>query len=138
VRATEQIELGRLQRDYTARAALSVELELEGRPLMMVATHLAHVTHGSLRQLATLRSHLPDSYATPAVLAGDMNLWGPPLERLLPGWRRAVLAKTWPSWHPHSQLDHILVTESVAALGGGAVDVGRSDHLPVVARLAMA
>ena len=42
-----------------------------------------------------------------------MNLWGPPVRAFLPGWHRAVKGRTWPAWHPHSQIDHILVRGEV-------------------------
>jgi endonuclease/exonuclease/phosphatase family metal-dependent hydrolase len=67
-----------------------------------------------------------------------MNFWGPPLSLALPGWRRAVRARTYPSWRPHSQTDHIFVTRAVEVISGESVAVGRSDHLPLRARLAVA
>ncbi|HLI43023.1 MAG TPA: endonuclease/exonuclease/phosphatase family protein, partial [Acidimicrobiales bacterium] len=132
--ASEVIELGRLTRDYTSRAALSVTLE---GGLRVVAVHMPHLTHGSpvhfhrlqsaLRPLVRGRWH--------AVLGGDMNYWGPPLELALQGWRRAVKAKTWPAWRPRHQLDHLFVSRDVRAVGGGVVRSGNSDHLPLRATI---
>jgi endonuclease/exonuclease/phosphatase family metal-dependent hydrolase len=82
----------------------------------------------------TLRGHLPPP-SWPGVLVGDMNFWGPPVSLALPGWRRAVRARSYPSWRAHSQIDHILVTRAVKVLSGESVAVGRSDHLPLRARL---
>jgi endonuclease/exonuclease/phosphatase family metal-dependent hydrolase len=65
-----------------------------------------------------------------------MNLWGPPVSLLLPGWRRAVRGRTWPSWRPHSQPDHVLVTSVVRVIDGAVVRTGNSDHLAVRAHLA--
>jgi len=135
---TEALELGRLRRDFTRRAALVVEVrpreEIAGSSFTVVATHAPHLTSGSLIQLRELRRSLP-STARPAALAGDMNLWGPPLAALLPGWRRAVKGRTWPAERPHSQTDHILVTPAVQVLESSVVRAGNSDHLPVRARL---
>jgi endonuclease/exonuclease/phosphatase family metal-dependent hydrolase len=64
-----------------------------------------------------------------------MNLWGPPLVLLLPGWRRAVKGRTWPAWRPHSQTDHILVSAGVGVVDGRVVYVGNSDHRAVRAEL---
>ena len=47
-----------------------------------------------------------------------MNLWGPPLSLLFPGWKRAVKGATWPAWRPHSQTDHVLVNEHVDIIAG--------------------
>lgn len=128
--ASESIELGRLKRDYTARSALSVTIE---GGLHVVGAHMPHLTHGSplhyrrldhaLRPLVRRRA--------PAVLGGDMNYWGPPIELVLRGWNRAVKAKTWPAWKPWHQLDHLFVTSSVTTLGGEACRAGNSDHLPL-------
>jgi len=134
--ATTVIELGHLTRDFTRRAALRAEVDLDSRPFTVVGTHLAHFSHGSVSHLADLRRQLPPT-DQPALLAGDMNFWGPPVEALLPGWRRAVRGRTWPSERPHSQVDHIFVTRPVRVLGGEAVAVGRSDHRPVRARVAV-
>lgn len=136
VRSSEVLELGRLRRDFTRRAALRVELDVAGRPLAVVGTHLAHFSHGSVFHLQELRRRLPAA-ASPAVLAGDMNFFGPPLAALLPGWRRAVRGRTWPSDRPHSQLDHVLVTRPVGVVSGEVCHLGRSDHRPVRARLAL-
>jgi endonuclease/exonuclease/phosphatase family metal-dependent hydrolase len=77
-----------------------------------------------------------DATPVPAVLAGDMNLWGPPLLALFPGWVRAVRGRTWPSWTwPVVQTDHILVTRAVRTVAGEVLRVGGSDHYPVKARL---
>ena len=73
---------------------------------------------------------------TPGVLAGDMNMWGWSVDRLVPrGWRRAVKGRTYPSPRPHSQTDHILVNEGVEVVGGEVVRQAMSDHRPVRARL---
>ncbi len=132
--SVSEIDLGRLRRDVTRRGALVVELP-DG--LQVVGIHMAHSTHGSPLQFRRLRALLPDKQA-PAVLAGDMNFWGPPIELALPGWRRAAKDKTWPAWRPRHQLDHIFVTPAVARLGGEAVRAGNSDHLPIRASLALA
>jgi endonuclease/exonuclease/phosphatase family metal-dependent hydrolase len=138
VKRVETVELGRLSRDsFRLRAALFADLELEGSPLTVVGTHLAHFVHGSPLLVNRLRRRLPVT-SRPGVLCGDMNFWGPPVSLALPGWRRAVRTRTYPSWRAHSQIDHILVTGAVQVLSGESVRVGRSDHLPVRARLAIA
>ncbi len=143
---TEAVRLGRLRRDFTHRGALVVELDVgSGQPasqdapagrgnFMMVGTHAAHLTVGSPLQMRRLYRQLPTA-RMPAAFAGDMNMWGPPLSLLLPGWRRAVRGRTWPAWRPHSQTDHILVNEAVTVVGGEVVHAGNSDHLAVRAQL---
>ena len=137
IRRVKTIDLGHLRRDSAQRrAAVLAEIEVEGSPLTVVGTHLAHFTQGSPILLERLRRELLAS-RQPVVLAGDMNFWGPPVSLALPGWRRAARARTYPSWRAHSQVDHILVTRSVDVISGASVPVGRSDHLPLKARLAI-
>lgn len=125
------VSFGRLRRDVTSRAALVAELT---NGLVVVGTHMAHATHGSLLHLLRLRRALPRR-ERPAVLAGDMNFWGPPLELLLPGWRRGAKGKTWPARRPRHQLDHLFISKAVTAVSGGAVAAGNSDHLPIRAEI---
>jgi endonuclease/exonuclease/phosphatase family metal-dependent hydrolase len=54
---------------------------------------------------------------------------------MLPGWRRAVVGRTYPSHRPHSQIDHILVNEKIEVLSGEVLPACGSDHRPVCARL---
>jgi len=131
------LDLGQLRRDPARRGAISVELAIKGRLLRIIGTHLSHLSHGSVLQLRALERMIsvPDS---PAVLMGDMNMWGPPLSALLPGWRRVVRGRSWPAWRPLAQLDHILVSRGVTTLGRGQVlPVRGSDHLPVRARVTL-
>jgi endonuclease/exonuclease/phosphatase family metal-dependent hydrolase len=134
----EVIDLGRLRRDRARRVAIVVRVEVDGRPLTVVGTHMSHLSYGSPIQFRRLhRSLVPAVGDGPALLVGDMNLWGPPLVALLPGWRRAVKAKTWPAWRPHSQVDHVLLSGAVEGLGGRALPMAGSDHRPVEVRIAL-
>jgi len=106
-------------------------------PLVVTGTHLSHLRQGSLLQLRHLRRVLSDPGA-PAVLMGDMNMWGPMVSLAMHGWSRAVSGPSWPSWRPVFQIDHILVTSAVQVLGAEVVPAGGSDHFPVRATLAVA
>lgn len=69
------------------------------------------------------------------VLVGDMNMWGPVVERNARPLRRAALGKTWPASRPHSQIDHVLVSERIDVIEAEVrADCG-SDHLPIRAVL---
>lgn len=139
VTGSQTIDLGKLPTDPARRGAIVVDLQLEpsGSPVRMVGTHLAHLSQGSPRHIAALRRTLNGMTPVPCVLAGDMNLWGPPLVALLPGWSRAVRGRTWPTWTrlPVAQPDHILVRGPVRVDSGEVVPVTESDHLPVRAAL---
>jgi endonuclease/exonuclease/phosphatase family metal-dependent hydrolase len=134
--ASASIDLGTLPRDPARRGAIVALVDVGGDELTVVGTHLSHLTHGSILQLLRLRRRLPRR-RLPAVLAGDMNLWGPPLSAMLPGWRRAVRGRTWPARFPLAQLDHILVTPPVEVTSAEVLAPGGSDHRAVRASLAL-
>lgn len=130
------IPLKTLPRDGAERRVITCTVELAGGKLQIFGTHMSHITHGSHTQFRLLSKLLPPP-SVPAVLAGDMNLWGPPVVSYLRGWRRAVTARTWPAYRPHSQLDHVLITEGVTVLGSRVGPFAGSDHLPVVVTLGL-
>jgi endonuclease/exonuclease/phosphatase family metal-dependent hydrolase len=136
---TDTIDLGQLPTDPARRAAIVADIDVPGVkvPLRVVGTHLAHLSQGSPRHIATLRRALRRLAPRPAALAGDMNLWGPPLSLLLPGWSRAVRGRTWPTWWrwPVAQSDHVLVKGAVTVERGDVLHIGNSDHFPVRASL---
>ncbi len=135
-RAEGVIELGRLGQDSARRFAIVVRVDVGGLPVTVVGTHMSHITYGAplhyLRLARTIRRQVPTGAA---ILAGDMNLWGPPVKAFFPFWRRAVRQRTWPAWRPHSQVDHILVRGPITVGSGEALGPMGSDHRPVRARL---
>lgn len=136
--SVDVVELGRLPRDRSRRAAIVVELGLGGGRLTVVGTHMSHLSYGSplhfLRLNRILERRVGDR---PAVLMGDMNLWGPPVTTFFRRWHRALRQRTWPAWRPHSQVDHILVRGGVRVLDAEVRPMAGSDHRPVRARLAL-
>ncbi len=131
------LDLGKLRRDPARRAVVRCTTDLGGRALVIHGTHMSHISHLSPTQYRRLARLLPP-LDTPSLLAGDMNMWGPPASSFFAGWRRAVLGRTWPSRRPHSQLDHILVTPAVTVVDARVADASGSDHRPVAVTLAVA
>jgi endonuclease/exonuclease/phosphatase family metal-dependent hydrolase len=138
ITSSEVVSLGRLPRDRANRAVIVAQLDLEGRLLTVAGTHMSHITYGAPLQYVRLRQamaqRVPESQ--PAVLAGDMNLWGPPVVALLPSWHRALRRPTWPAWRPHSHVDHVLVRGPLRVVAAEVLPNAGSDHLPVRVRLA--
>jgi endonuclease/exonuclease/phosphatase family metal-dependent hydrolase len=125
------LHLSVLRADAVRRAALVVDLTVEGRPISIAGTHMSHLHFGSHRNWAELRSQLRHGARPDAILAGDMNTWGPLVHVFMPGWNRAVIGRTWPAWRPHSQIDHILVRGALRFGGGRVLPDAGSDHRPV-------
>ena len=133
---TTTVELPQLDKDRARRVVAITTLDAGAGPLTAVVVHGAHLSHGSLAQYRALTAALDANVGDgPAVLGGDLNCWGPIARRVLSGWRQAARGATWPSWRPHSQLDHLFVRGTVACLDGGAVDARASDHRPVAATI---
>jgi endonuclease/exonuclease/phosphatase family metal-dependent hydrolase len=135
--ARREVSLGRIPGDQAGpRSALVCTVAIEGTELDIVAVHVSSRLwqFAPVRHLRALRPQLPPSDRT-AVVAGDCNLWGPPVEALLPGWYRAVRGRTYPAHRPHSQIDHVLVRDDVSVQWGEVLGQTPSDHRPVRARL---
>ena len=132
VTRSEVLDLGRLSRDRARRAALALCVEVAGTEVVVAGVHMSHLTYGAPSQFLRLARAIRATFETgPVVLAGDMNLWGPPVRLFFPGWRHAVRARTWPSWRPHSQVNHVLVRGGLRVLDGRVVGPVGSDHRPV-------
>jgi endonuclease/exonuclease/phosphatase family metal-dependent hydrolase len=134
---TAVIHLRQLRRDPARRAVITCTTDVGGRQVGVFGTHMSHISHGSRTQYRQLSSVLPHPDHA-AVLTGDMNLWGPPVNSYFPTWRRAVTGRTWPAHRPHSQLDHVLITPPLSVVDARIADRSGSDHRPVVVTLALA
>lgn len=137
VQRTEVVRLGpQLRRDPGRRALLVVTVEVDGTPFTVVGTHLPLLKDPVWRLGPAIRAALP-AVERAAAFAGDMNMWGWCVERLVPrGWRCAVRGRTYPAHRPHSQTDHILVTPVVDVVESEVIpQTTMSDHRPVRARL---
>ncbi len=132
---TRVVPMTVLRADRVERAAVVVDIEAEGRPISVIGTHMSHLHLGSHRNWSELRRALRTAARPDAVLAGDMNTWGPLVRVFMPGWRRAVIGRTWPAWRPHSQIDHILVHGSLRPVAGAVLAHAGSDHRPVRAEV---
>ena len=135
IEASRILHLHLLRADRLRRAAIVVDLTVDGRPLSVAGTHMSHMLYGSPRNFAELRRRLQAEARPDAVLAGDMNAWGPVVQVCLRGWRRAIKGRSWPSWRPHSQIDHILVRGALRPVAARVLPDAGSDHRPVRVQL---
>lgn len=134
----EVIPLGQLKTDASIRLAVASTVRVGEGSMTVVGTHMSHLLQRSPVQFKRLRAALADASRAATVLTGDMNMWGPPLSAFFRGWERVIRGRTWPAFRPHSQLDHLLVTPSVAVVDARIAERTGSDHLPVRATLALA
>jgi endonuclease/exonuclease/phosphatase family metal-dependent hydrolase len=130
--SSAELPVGRVLGDPALdRRALHLGLDVDGIVVDVVAVHLtSRLPHGPPIQMRRLRTQLPDG-ARPAIVAGDFNLWGPGVSACLPGWRRPVRGRSWPSHRPHSQIDHVLLGSGIEMLDAAVLDDVGSDHRPI-------
>ena len=137
--ARRDIPIGTLKSDPPGpRSALALTLDLDGTHVEVIGVH----TSSKVWRLAPVRHLLALEHAVeqngPQIIAGDFNLWGPPVGAIFRGWKRPVRGRTYPGNRPHSQIDHILVRGGIDALSGEVLPRTPSDHRPVRARLRVA
>ena len=136
------LSFGRLER----RAALAVRVRSGERSVTVAATHLALVDRTRARQVRALLEH-PQLAAGPAVLVGDMNAWRPSRASrdLDSAFRERHHNDAWPASYP--SVRPVLALDRLYARGARVVSLRAhesaaarrgSDHLPVVAELALA
>jgi endonuclease/exonuclease/phosphatase family metal-dependent hydrolase len=116
------------------RHSLLVTVAVDGAPVTIGGMHASHRLWGSLPQVRRVDRALAE-LGHPSVLAGDLNMWGPVVGLVLPNRRRAVIGRTWPAGHPHSQIDHLWITDDLTTVSSGVAPATDSDHRPVWARL---
>lgn len=111
----------------------------KGNLFWVVGVHLSsRVPFATIHNVRHLRKFVKKLRRTkhPVVIAGDFNLWGWWVRAFLrKGYHRAVRARTWPAELPHSQIDHILVPDSIPLASGGICSPGFSDHRALVVEL---
>ena len=122
--------------DYMDRAVMSTDIELDGGTLTVCASHFPHLEHISPLLRWRLRGVVPDPHL-PAVLMGDFNMWRWVARFIAPGWHETVRGATWPRPRPFFQIDHLLTTPPVIATEAEVIDTGKSDHLPIRARVSL-
>ena len=123
------------------RGVVVAEFALDdGERLAVGIVHLALGWRARRQQLDYL-SQLAQDYPY-LVLMGDFNC-GCDSKALRNMVRRCGMRgldcelKTFPSWRPRHNLDHILVSRPIEVLAARVVDYALSDHLPISMRIAL-
>jgi endonuclease/exonuclease/phosphatase family metal-dependent hydrolase len=125
------------------RNALDVDLEVGGRPLRVIVTHLGLFAAERRYQIRKLLNLLRGDPHQRLVVLGDMNEWlplGRPLRWLNGILGRSVAERSFPSRWPLFALDRVWVRPRHALLAlkahRSALAARASDHLPVKAIVA--
>ncbi|MBY3595197.1 MULTISPECIES: endonuclease/exonuclease/phosphatase family protein [Rhizobium] len=151
---TGAVKAGPLPSIGEARGALSVEILVGGRKLLVVNTHLGLRGRERIRQMTTLLNsgwlHGSSDEPVPSILCGDFNaVPSSATYRLatrsltdaqLAG--NAAPRATFPSRYPLMRLDHIFVTNDLVVERASVLETRltrvASDHLPLLADISFA
>ena len=99
IESTTVLPLRPLRADRVRRAALVVDLRVEGRPLSVVGTHMPHLPYGSHRTWAELRRLLRTRGPPRRGALGRHEHVGPARPLLHAGLAPQPCAgRTWPAW----------------------------------------
>ncbi len=122
----------------TGRGAILTKIEAE-KPFYILNVHLSLGEDDQKNQVQFLAESAPKG--TPLIVAGDFNCRSTslPVRALAEALDLTVLTtpnlKTYPSWSPRRDLDHILISSHFLRETISVDDVRYSDHRPVSATL---
>jgi endonuclease/exonuclease/phosphatase family metal-dependent hydrolase len=116
------------------RGVLEVRFGARPDALHVLILHMALGRRGRMRQIGFLAERVSDYRH--AILMGDLNCDSdsPEMAVLVEAARLrepALGLCTFPSWRPSRQLDHILVSSSIAVERVEVLNCAFSDHLPI-------
>jgi endonuclease/exonuclease/phosphatase family metal-dependent hydrolase len=102
--------------------------------------HLALSRRARMKQLAFIVEIIRD--LPQVILMGDLNCAhdSPEIRYLTRSTRLCAPlfeVKTFPSWHPRTMLDHILVTSNIRVDKLWAINFACSDHLPIAMEISL-
>ncbi len=131
----ETIDIGKTPLDPAGRrAALRVQVDVGSGGRISVTT--LHATHYfPLAPLHHRRLAMGLRGSTRSVVCGDFNLWGPLAGLAFRGWQRPARGRSYPAHRPHSQIDHVFVTNDLVIKEAEVLGQVGSDHRPVRVRL---
>ncbi|CTQ32277.1 endonuclease/exonuclease/phosphatase family protein [Jannaschia rubra] len=120
------------------RGAVTVHLDVHGRPLQVIAAHLGLFARNRKLQAATLVQAIDPSDDVPVIVMGDFNGWGRAPRSLLPfqeALAEVSCGPSYPASRPITPLDRLFYGGPLVPTASGVWrdDPARmaSDHLPI-------
>ena len=107
-----------------------VQIELPDSGLRIGGVHLLgiHLVRRNPKAWLRERASFREAIEGLDVVAGDMNMWGPVVRIDARDMRSAASGRTFPAQRPHSQIDHVLISDRVQALASERLPNLGSDH----------
>jgi endonuclease/exonuclease/phosphatase family metal-dependent hydrolase len=142
---SQNIALPRTSTENEQRGLLVVVVDLDGEPFRILDTHLGVSADDRRLQVDAILAEA-DKASVPHALLGDLNAGpsapelAPLLERFGDAWSVAGEGDglTFPASGPTSRIDYVLMSSQLRVERVSVPDVEGSDHLPLVAELALA
>lgn len=109
------------------------------KPFYVLNVHLSLGEADQMRQVEFMAEQAPSDL--PLIIAGDFNCGAAsrPLLELVSAMSMTALTtptdKTYPSWNPRKDFDHMLVSSHFSTKNSSVIDIRHSDHRPVEAFL---
>ncbi|HWV62083.1 MAG TPA: endonuclease/exonuclease/phosphatase family protein [Oxalicibacterium sp.] len=139
VKASRRLDLSFGSRE--SRGALDADIDVNGNPLRIVATHLGLRPAERRDQIDRLLKVF-DTERMPVILMGDINewfVWGRCLRRLITHFDAVPSVRTFPSRYPVFALDRIWISprHRLLRINVHATPLAKkaSDHLPLIAHI---
>jgi len=123
---------------HTGRGAIIARVEAP-KPFYVLNVHLSLGAADQMRQVEYLIKQAPSDL--PLIIAGDFNCGAAarPVLTLASAMSMTSLTtpndKTYPSWSPRKDFDHMLVSPHFSTKNSGVIDIRHSDHRPIEAYL---
>lgn len=124
---------------FEPRGAIDCQIEIDGRDLRVVATHLGLFPHERRQQMRRLATALATRESGLTVLLGDFNVFGPERRNLrtIGAPEKLPKLRTFPSRRPIMSLDRVWTLPNARLVSlevhRTALSKSASDHLPLVA-----
>ena len=143
--ASENIPLPRATADDEQRGLLVLDVDLDGEALRLHNAHLGVSAAERWLQVEAILAKAGETSA-PHALLGDLNArpaapeLAPLFERFRDAWSVAGEGEgfTFPASEPKARIDYVLVSPQLEVRGVRVPALQGSDHLPLVAELALA
>ena len=128
----------RLSRGGEPRYLCETEINIKGKKITVLTTHLSVARWIRKRQIPEIAARLKELKG-PVILGADFNVQHPEdLDPILETrMKMAPIQKTFPTWNPTKHMDYILHSKHFKVRGVKAKDERISDHLPIIAELEM-
>jgi|HigsolmetaAR203D_1030402.scaffolds.fasta_scaffold00012_135 endonuclease/exonuclease/phosphatase family metal-dependent hydrolase len=121
------------------RSLLSAKVKIGEVEVTLFTTHLGVLEEERAMQIPIILDKLQQTKG-PAIFLGDLNMTNAHslLGALIESWKKVPLVHDTGTFYKGAEIDHIFVGPYIEAINAWTIQTESSDHMPVVAELAIA